>query len=127
MPEDCPNFNEIAVCGDNSWIYFNQPINQIEGFSCNKPQILMHGVNCGLVWHDIDCATLVKCIKISGDEIQIEKKRVAIIKDMGDAENNPGSSGYCAPIELTSCPSGTPPTPTPTPPAPTPTPPYIEP
>lgn len=81
--EECPDLEKIVTGGPNSWCYFNQPINQIEGFDAEKPQILTHGAKFGLTWITPECVSLVKCIKIVDNEIQIEREKVVLLKNLG--------------------------------------------
>lgn len=81
-----------------SWFYFNQPINQIEGYVNNVPQILMHGPNKGLLWKTIECAPVVNCISLDtgAQELVIEQSQIIIIRDNGPITD-------CVNIPLTDC------------------------
>lgn len=81
--------------GSGNYRYFNQPIEQIPGWNANKPQILFHGKNAGLVWSDIQCLPVVTCVQITGVsspaedptacncELSITRHNLYILKDAG--------------------------------------------
>lgn len=79
-----------------SWFYFNQPINQIEGYVANQPQILMHGPNKGLLWKTVECSHVVNCISLGAQELVIEQSQIIVIRDNGPIPD-------CINIPLTSC------------------------
>lgn len=81
--------------------FFNQPIEQIPGFDPDRPQILAHGANGGLVWHNVNkCLPVVTCISLDtvNNKLQIDTRQIVVI---GDFE--PSTGTLCQPIDLTTC------------------------
>jgi hypothetical protein len=90
---ECDAFNTAP---SKKYRFFNQPIEQIPGYDEAKPQMLVHSPNCGLQWHNVECISLVKCIKLETSELKIESRKVAIIKDIEE-------STECSGIPVTKC------------------------
>jgi len=75
--------NDAISSSSSNICYFNQPINQIPGFSENKAQILSHGPDGGLVWHTVKCVNLAKVECSENDKMHIKNMKIAVIADMG--------------------------------------------
>lgn len=91
----------MSVCdksvfnGQGSWFYFNQPINQIQGYAPNEPQILMHGPNRGLLWKNIVCSDVVNCAVIEDGVLVIKQSQILVIHDNGEISDCPDSPIPC--------------------------------
>lgn len=82
---------------DNKIRYFNQPIEQIPEYECTTPQILTHGVGCGLSWFNLDqCLEVVTCLSLESDRLKVTRNKIVVLKDFGP------SSGPCD-IDMNEC------------------------
>jgi len=78
--------------------YFNLPIEQIPGWDSTKDQILVHGDDAGLYWANLECLSVVTCIKLESNTLIAERKNIVIVKAF-DTDN-------CS-IEVQECPPPT--------------------
>jgi len=95
------NINDIIPDAGGKYRFFNQPLEQIPGFAKDKPQILAHAPNGGLMWFTLDqCMPVVTCLKLdnTAKELKIERRNIVVIKDF--AQN---TDSTCPNIPLTSC------------------------
>lgn len=84
-------FPEISP-GSKIYRYFNQPIEQIPGYSSGVSQMLFHGAAQGLYWQTIpDCVELPKCVTVETDspgstdyKIIAQKTRIRPLQTLGD-------------------------------------------
>lgn len=92
----CPDFFPAI---NQTYRYFNQPIEQIPGWNPATAQILFHGANNGLVWVSApECIDVVTCITLAPSGLHIERAKVAVLKIFPP-------DTYCPDIPATNCPS----------------------
>jgi hypothetical protein len=103
MSSECDSLEEVLPKPSpaEKYRFFNQPIEQIPGYKADKPQIIAHAPNCGLMWFTLDqCLPVVTCLKLEEKELKIERKKIVIIKDFDMEES---STDECPNIPVTSC------------------------
>jgi hypothetical protein len=79
---------------EKKYRYFNQPIEQIPGWSESEYQVLVHSEGCGLQWHTVQCLDVMICFKKEDKNIVAERKNIVVFKEQEEKE----SSG-CPPVE----------------------------
>jgi hypothetical protein len=90
--EECDQLKDAIVGGPQSWFYFNQPINQIQGYDPEKPQILTHAPKFGLTWVTPECINVTECITYEGGDseektIAMKVHKILVIKDFGQQDD----------------------------------------
>lgn len=99
----CSNTNDIIADAGGKYRFFNQPLEQIPGFVIDKPQLLAHAPNGGLMWFTIDqCMPVVTCLSLGEEELTIQRRNIVVIKDFA-IENDTG----CPAIPLATCSTAT--------------------